>query len=411
MADESHETCDMRAANFTAEYKILTNTHMRLAEFILSNVEPILIEWDAFARGLSPGKGMTKLALRNDSESILRTTVKDMQAMQSAAQQSSKSQGHGGAGGKESDALDHASAMHGVGRVGSGFDIVEVISEYRALRASVLRLWRESLPQADVEDIADVTRFNEAMDQSLAKAVASYTKRVDQSRRMFLAILGHDLRNPLNCIRMATQLVSATHADPDSAEAFTMIETNTEAIARLVSDLIDFSSTGLGSEMPLTRGMVDLVALCEEVTRSFRSTHRDRTVHLHAEGSITGMWDAARFRQVISNLLGNALQHGAADSPIELSVKADDGSVVLSVHNDGSPIPKEMLATIFDPLVRSSAPELSKRRAPGSIGLGLYIVREIVLAHGGNVAVTSTATDGTTFTVRVPQQMAVAGAN
>ena len=169
---------------------------MRLAEFIVANMEPILAEWEAFARSLLPGAKMTILDLRDDAESILRATARDMQSAQSLQQQASKSKGNGGAGGAESDAMDDASSLHGVERVGSGFHITDVVSEYRALRASVLRLWRESLPQPNLNDIDDITRFDESMDQSLAKAVSSYSKRVDQSRQMFLAILSHDLRNP-----------------------------------------------------------------------------------------------------------------------------------------------------------------------------------------------------------------------
>ena len=183
---------------------------MRLAGFILANIEPILVEWEAFARSLAAGKGLTRLALRDAAEEILLATARDMGIGQSLAQQASKSQGQGGAGGEESDRLDQASQLHGVERMGSGFDIMEVVAEYRALRATVLRLWRASCPQPDINDIDDITRFNESIDQSLAEAVDSYTARVEQSRRMFLAILSHDLRNPLNSIRMAAQVVSRT---------------------------------------------------------------------------------------------------------------------------------------------------------------------------------------------------------
>lgn len=376
---------------------------MRLAQFILANIELILAEWEAFARSLTPGAKMTKLALRNDAESILLATARDMQVGQSLAQQLSKSKGNGGAGGEESDWLDNASALHGVGRAGSGFDILEVVSEYRALRASVLRLWRQSLPQPDLNDIDDITRFNESMDQSLARAVGSYTKRVDQARRMFLAILSHDLRNPLNCIRMAAHLVSHANEDPQFAKALSMIETNTEAITRLISDLIDFASTGQGSAMPLTRGPVDLEKLCREVVDAYRIAHPECTLHFHPDGDLTGDWDAARLRQVVSNLIGNALQHGPAQGPVELSVASEGSTVVLSVHNEGAPIPSELRATIFEPLMRYATQESAERRVPGSIGLGLYIVREIVVAHAGTVEVASTAQEGTTFTVRLPR--------
>ncbi len=109
---------------------------MRLAEFILANMEPILAEWEAFARALLPGAKMTIVALRDEAESILRATARDMQNGQSLQQQASKSKGHGGAGGGESDRLDNASSVHGAERVGSGFHITEVVSEYRALRAA-----------------------------------------------------------------------------------------------------------------------------------------------------------------------------------------------------------------------------------------------------------------------------------
>jgi signal transduction histidine kinase len=219
---------------------------------------------------------------------------------------------------------------------------------------------------------------------------------------MFLAILSHDLRNPLNCIRTAAHLVSGT-TDPGTAEALSEIESQTEVMARLISDLIDFASAGVGSAMPLTRGPVDLEKLCREVLDGFRSANPKRTLRFHANGDLTGQWDAARLRQVVSNLLGNALQHGSKDGAIELSAHSDGSTVVFSVHNEGAPIPSEMLATIFDPLVRHATQESAADRVPGSIGLGLYIVREIVLAHGGTIDVVSTRQEGTRFTVRLPR--------
>jgi hypothetical protein len=383
---------------------------MRLAEFIAANIEPILAEWEAFARSLLPGAKMTILALRDDAESILRNTMRDMQNAQSLQQQGSKSKGHGGAGGEQSDRLDNASELHGVGRVGSGFQITELVAEYRALRASVLRLWRESLPQPDLNDIDDITRFGESMDQSLAAAVSSYNKRIEQSRQMFLAILGHDLRNPLNCIRMATHLVKKE--DPGSVKAISLIDTSTDAIIRLVNDLIDFSLGAMGGAMQLNRGPVNLNQLCQEVIASYRATHPGRTLRFHSDGEVTGVWDAARIRQVISNLLGNALQHGSPTGPVDLSLAVegstpDKSTVVMRIHNEGKPIPPEVLPTIFNPLVRYVTRESTEQRSMGSIGLGLYIVREIVVAKGGTVEIASTAEEGTTFTVRIPRFLPV----
>ncbi len=397
---------------------------MRLADFILGNIEPILAEWEIFGRSLEPGAKMTRLALRDDAEAILLATARNMQISQSPTQQVSKSKSHGGTASKEINRLDNASVLHGEARVGSGFNIMEVVAEYRALRASVLRLWRASRPQIDINAIDDITRFNELIDQSIAEAVGSYTNRVDQSRRMFLAILGHDLRNPLNSISMAAQLLSRTtdkHLDPP--RALSVIETNTETITRLIRDLIDFASTGPGrlirdlidfastgpgNTMPLTRSPVDLEILCRQVFEEFCVAYPQRKLRFQADGDLTGDYDAARLRQVVSNLMGNALQHGSTEGPIELSIASDDATVVLIVRNEGSPIPPEMLATIFDPLTRHTMPDSTAQRVPGSIGLGLYIVREIVVAHGGTVEVASTE-ESTTFTVRLPQPRPVKG--
>src|SRR5438876_597657 len=134
---------------------------MRLADFILANTEPILMEWEAFAQSISAGAKMEALALRDHARDILRATAEDMVSSQSAAQQSEKSKGHGHPR-EDRGALNAASEQHAVGRLGSGFDLMEVISEYRALRASVLRLWHDSAPGADECDVGDLTRFNES---------------------------------------------------------------------------------------------------------------------------------------------------------------------------------------------------------------------------------------------------------
>src|SRR4051812_9981349 len=177
---------------------------MRLADFILANIEPILVEWEAFARGIWPGPATDPRELRDHAADILRATAWDMQSPQTAAQQSDKSRGDGDPG-NGSARIDGASDVHAVGRVRSGFDMMSVVAEYRALRASVIRLWRDSAPTPDVRDLDDLTRFNESIDQSLTEAVRSYTQRVDRSRQMFLAILAHDLRNPLNSMTMSAE--------------------------------------------------------------------------------------------------------------------------------------------------------------------------------------------------------------
>jgi signal transduction histidine kinase len=377
---------------------------MRLADFILANIEPILQAWEKFARSLAPGAEMEVLALRDDAEAILRASVRDMHTAQTVSQQADKSKGRGGAGGAASDRLDDPSSVHGVERVASGFSLAQVVSEYRALRASVLGLWRESAPDPDIKDLGDITRFNEAIDQSLAMAIASYMDRVDRSREMFLAILGHDLRNPLNSISMSAQLASMQiEMDPESREALSQIVSSVKAMSGLISDLIDFASTRLGTGMPLVMSSVNLEVLGSEVLDELKAAHPNRTFRFETGGDLKCSCDGARLRQVISNLLGNALEHGSKEDDIELSLASEGQDITLKVRNQGSPIAPDLLPTIFDPLVRNTSEEAQLRRRPGSVGLGLYIAHEIVTAHGGTIDVTSSVESGTVFTVRSPR--------
>ena len=376
---------------------------MRLGDFVVANVEPILAEWEAFARSLAPGAKMEVLELRDDARSILLATVRDMRTPQTATQQASKSKGKGPKG-TTSERLDAASSTHGVGRVGSGFNVKEVVSEYRALRASVLRLWRRSNPKPDVNDLEDVSRFNESIDQSLSKAIGAYTKRVDQARRMFLGILAHDLRNPLNTISLsALAMADIQPKDPDSSEMLMQIETSVQAIFRLINDLTDFATTGLGEAMPLSPAPMNLEQLVAEVVREVRASHPASGLTCRTSGDLTLSADAARLRQVLSNLLGNAIQHGSSGTPVTVEVAPEGTEIVIKVHNFGPPISHGMLSTLFDPLVRgSTSPD---HVLPRSVGLGLYIVREIVAGHRGRIDVTSDESGGTLFTVRLPRRV------
>jgi signal transduction histidine kinase len=144
--------------------------------------------------------------------------------------------------------------------------------------------------------------------------------------------------------------------------------------------------------------------LCDGVFRETRAAHPGRTIHRDTRGgNFAGTWDAHRVRQLVANLLRNAVQHGSPTEPVTLTLDGTSGdAVVLSVHNLGPPIPADVLPMIFDPLVRAPT-TVQARRAPGSVGLGLYIVREIAAAHGGTANLTSTPDAGTTATVRLPR--------
>jgi signal transduction histidine kinase len=254
-------------------------------------------------------------------------------------------------------------------------------------------------------DLDDLTRFNESIDQSLRKAVVSYTKRVDQSRQMFLAILAHDLRNPLSSIMMSAEMVALTGKHvPDAADAASRINSSASAISQMVTDLLDFAGRAVGSVMPLSPAPMDLAKLCQEISVEFHAAHPGCGLKFEPADNLKGDWDASRLRQVLSNLLGNAAQHGGEECSVSLSANAQGPDIVLTVHNSGTPIAPDLLPTIFQPLIRGDRHQGNPNRRAGSIGLGLYIVREIVIAHGGTIEVTSSREGGTTFTVRLPRQ-------
>jgi len=378
---------------------------MRLPDFILSSIEPILAEWEIFARSIGAGEHLDQLALRDHAGQILQATARDMKAPQTAAERAQKSKGRDHS--QKDDALDGASTLHAVDRLGLGFDLLEVISEYRALRASVLRLWHESSPDADDHDVDDLTRFNESIDQSITKAATSYTARVDQARDMFLAILSHDLRNPLNSISMTAQLVPLVCKDPLEALACgQQISRNVSVMERMIADLLDYTRTRLGAGMPVKPASLDLGNLARELFEEFRTSHPQRDIQLRTDGDLNGQWDSDRVRQAISNLLANAIQHGSADFPVTLSLRGEESDIFVDVHNDGDPIPPGELSKIFDPLIRGSSAEQPRKNRPNSIGLGLYIAREVAKSHGGRIDVSSSEEEGTSFTIRLPRNAA-----
>ncbi len=379
---------------------------MRLGEFILANVNAILCEWEAFARSTTPGQNMTDLALRDHAPEILRATVRDMQSLQSKSEQSAKSRGESWE--TESAALNGASVQHAIGRLDSGFDLLELVSEYRALRASVLRLWQEGEFHPDSRDVDDVTRFNESIDQSLTTAVRVYTQSVEQSRDLFLAILGHDLRNPLNIISMSAALLpSLVQLSPEAKDVVSQITTNSDVMVRMISDLLDYMRARLRAGIPVSPAPMDLGNLCEELFKELRTAHPNRRLNLKIEGDLRGRWDADRLRQAITNLLGNAIQHSPANAPIEVKLWEAGADVVLAVRNGGPAIPPDELVNIFEPLVRGSRAGASAKSRPGSMGLGLYIARLIAHSHGGKIDVSSSEEEGTVFSVRLPRDCSV----
>lgn len=381
------------------------NKGIRLADFIRQNTKHIIREWETFARTLTPAADdMTSLALRDHIQELLDFIVNDMQSSQTGFEQIQKSKGE-----KEKDSTRSAAETHAALRLSGGFDIDQMASEYRALRASVIKLWSAANTQLKSADIVDLTRFNESIDQELAESVSHYTQKVSYSKDLFMGILSHDLRSPLNVISMSAQLllnVGSPQApktlDKRQMLLATQILDSTMRVTRIVGDLLDVTRARFGAGLPVARAPMDMGAVSRQLIDEILVANPTRIINLEISGDVNGAWDKARIGQVLSNLLGNAIQYSFKDSPIDVVVKGSAEAVILSVHNLGVPIPPEKISNLFDALTRASLDE-GEHPESFNLGLGLYITEEIVVSHGGTVEVRSTEKDGTTFTARFPR--------
>lgn len=372
---------------------------MRLAEFIVATVDRIVDEWEAFAMTIRPAAdSMNKVELRDHAKAILLAAARDMNTAQTRMESAAKAMGEGP---DKTPSLDVAAASHGELRHQVGFDLVQMTSEFRHLRASVIRLWTDSLVQMELVHMRDLIRFNEAIDEALAESTAAYAEQVNHSRDIFLAILGHDLRAPLQAVSMSSELLASKQGLDDKARSHVQrIRNSTRHMSGMVNDLLEFVRSRLGNSLPIVRSPVDMSLLCQAAIDEASAGQPMSDLRFEVSGETEGDWDQGRVEQLLQNLIGNALQHGASNLPITVRLTGETDSVTLTVHNHGEPIIETAISTIFFPLVRST----SDRAGETSLGLGLFIVNEVVLAHGGTVQVTSDLHDGTTFTVMLPKR-------
>ena len=221
-------------------------------------------------------------------------------------------------------------------------------------------------------------------------------------REQFIAILGHDLRNPLQAIYASSDLLLRQLVYPAHAQIAQRIKTNSRRMSSLIDDVLDFARGRLGGGIDLELTEVENINTgLNTVIQELRDAQPDRRILANISVSRAVRCDLGRLQQVASNLLGNALTHGLADSPIKINASDDGQSLVLEVWNAGAPIPAESLSKIFEPFWRHS---ISASR--NGLGLGLHICAQIVSAHEGQIAVTSTREDGTKFTARLPLGLA-----
>lgn len=372
---------------------------MRLSDFILQNLEPILQAWEEFARSVdTPMPAMDSQGLRNHAEYILRAVALDMRTSQTLQQQIAKSHGLGPATEAESAAESHA-----LTRLISGFTLDQTVSEYRALRSSVLRLWlAQGSPQQD-HQIEDMIRFNEAIDQALVESIAAYGRAVETTRKTVLGVLGHDLRTPLGAVMLGVDLLRQTEElGSRGKKIITQISTSVQSANRMVQDLLDLARCNLGTGIPVQPENTNLTAVCKSVVDELTVAHPKAEIIFTDSGSVTGQYDPSRMAQVFSNLIGNATRHGNLQRPIYVTLTGDGTTAYFCVQNYGEPIPSSALPTLFDPGGRYSRYSEGEQGASSGLGLGLFIAAQIVEGHGGKIEVESTQEKGTIFRVILP---------
>ena len=363
---------------------------MSLSMFIQGHHEAIINAFAVFAKTLMPsGTDMTEAQLRDHAAEILTAVVQDIGTAQGRDEQSRKSRGSGSA-----KTMAASGKLHADHRIQHGFTFRSVLAEFRALRATVLALY----DQSGGADLTDVRRFNEAIDEALTESMDRFAVQTDLFRDQFIGVLGHDLRTPLGAVTTGVALLAVPEDNPQRrARVVARIMHSTQRMERMIGDLLDLTRARLGGSMPLKRRPADLRQVSEEAMVETGAAHPEAVLRFQASGDLRGEWDADRLAQVVSNLVANAIQHGGG-TPVSLTGQEQGDSVTLAVHNGGPPIPAEVLPLVFEPLARGRA-----EGASGSIGLGLFIARAIVSAHGGDIEVSSSTDAGTTFRVTLPK--------
>jgi signal transduction histidine kinase len=379
----------------------LDHAEETLAAFILRNMEPILADWESFARSQFPQGYSSKTRLRDHAKDMLLAVVEDMREPQTPMDQEDKSKGLLP---NNSPSLKAAGEQHAVQRAKEQFDWEQLIGEFRAMRASVLRHWSKACPTGTGR-IEEISRFNEAVDEVLASSVRCYAGKLEEARDVIIGVLAHDLRSPLHAAKLsASYILQSDSVDAKCATAAARVVRSVSKMGTLIADLLDYARVRLAHGIPIARQACDLQVLCSDSVDEVESAHPGRTIKKAFSGDLTGNWDPSRIGQLGTNLLNNALTHGYPHSEVLITATAAATAVSIEVFNEGAPIPSASSAVLFEPLHRMPFDPL-EQASDGSSGLrlGLYITRQIAIAHGGTISVTSSAELGTRFKVDLPR--------
>ncbi len=248
----------------------------------------------------------------------------------------------------------------------------------------------------DARAASDAARQQSETLQARTEASLNIERETAELREQFIAVLGHDLRNPLASLSSGARLMLKARTPEDAIKIEAMMQNSVARMARMIDSVMDFARGRLGGGLTLNAAIYALEPVLDQVVAELASAHPDRTIDTQFELETPVFCDAPRIGQLFSNLLGNAITHGAHDAPIRVSAATGNGTFELSVANAGQPISEEAMKNLFQPFYRGAV-----RPSMQGLGLGLYIASEIAKAHGGALEVASSATE-TRFTFRIP---------
>jgi PAS domain S-box-containing protein len=258
------------------------------------------------------------------------------------------------------------------------------------------------------QDLTTRKQAEEARRVLVAQSAALAEKeRIQQFQERFLAVLGHDLRNPLASFDMGLGILRQRVQDTTTLRILDRMSSSSLRMSRMVEQILDLTRSRLASGLEVDPKRMDLGDTLRAIVEELRAAHPAQAIALSCP-SLPGNWDPDRLEQVFSNLIGNAILHGDPARPITVEARAERDTVCVEVHNEGPPIPEALQANIFDPFRRGERD--SRTSKTSGLGLGLYISREVLLAHGGQLGFQSNSIDGTTFRATLPRTEKASGA-
>lgn len=365
-----------------------------LADFIERHAESIVANAIEFAKSVDVGTNLDDAALRDHLPDVVEAIVTDLRTPQTRAEEIAKSEGRAPV---QVGHARSAAGTHALHRAHSGYSIEHLVSEYRALRASVLRLWADAPERTAVPE--EITRFNEAIDEAIAESVSHYSAEVERWRNIFLGVLGHDLRSPLSAIVMTSELIARMAVDAPIATAAQRLIRSGERMRDLLDRLLVYNRAQMGVGFDVHKQDVDLADACREEIEMLQAAMPATRIIFESPQSLRGMFDAGRIREVLANLVMNSSKYGTRGGEIHVELRDSGNGAELVVSNSGDPITREEFDLMFEPLRRGGVSVGESEQA--SLGLGLFIVSQIAQAHGGTIR--GESADGTTtFKLHLP---------